>query len=53
MKSVTRRKTARASKFPRTFWRGCFPHHFKSEMTVDDANCFDANLTLINNRMYA
>jgi hypothetical protein len=44
MKSVTRRITARASKLPRTFWRGRFPHRFKSEMTVDDANCFDANL---------
>ncbi len=26
------------------FWLGCFPHHFKSEIGVDDANCFGARL---------
>jgi GNAT superfamily N-acetyltransferase len=28
----------------KSYWLGCFPRQFESELTVDDANCFGADL---------
>jgi hypothetical protein len=40
-------RRTKARKPLKTFWHGCFPHHFKSEMTVDDAKCFGADLEYV------
>jgi hypothetical protein len=44
LKPVTAFRARKTRTQRQTFWRGCFPHHFKSEMTTDDANCFGAHL---------
>jgi hypothetical protein len=44
LKRVTALRAKKTRKRRQTFWRGCFPHHFKSEMTIDDANSFGAHL---------
>jgi hypothetical protein len=44
LKPVTGLIAKKTRKQRQSFWRGCFAHHFKSEMAIDDANCFGAQL---------
>ena len=35
------------TKSPKTYWLGCFPNHFYTEIGVDDAKFFGANLDYV------